>query len=158
MSTDEHLANLFEAIKLNPDEAALHVNLCDVYFSAAPAERAFIRMMVIATPDLCRRLERWVPEVKDDDPGRYLELRLAALSIRDGRPDARDSLLSLATDWLFAEGQGIDPAPYFRAAGQLSNQDGPHSAGKLIEGMLLPERRATLLEDARKLLSGGDPQ
>lgn len=129
---DTHSTELFE-------------ELCDDYMAASPQERARIRAFVDANRELISTLEHWHPPYEDEDPGRYLELKLMSISILDGGPDYRDTLLRLAAEWRAAEEHGIDPRPYFSAAARISNGEGEHNAKDLIRQITREPRRNQFL-------------
>jgi acyl carrier protein len=141
-------------VKLNrllaePRSTALFEELCDDYIAASPRRRAAIREAVASNRELVSTLEHWHPPYEQEDLGRYLELKLTSISILDGRPDYRDTLLRLAAEWEAAEKRGFDPRPYFNAAARISTDEREHSAKGLIRQITRESRRNQLLRGMR---------
>lgn len=148
MDIESIIADLQE----NPRDTTHFEALCDLYTAATPDQRDQIRAFVASNRELVSALEHWSPPGLEDDPARRLELKLLSVSIRDGSPDWRDVLLRLAAEWYHAEEQGVDPAPIFRAAANLSNDQGEHHAKGLIRQLLREPRRKNLYDDLQRFM------
>jgi hypothetical protein len=105
---------------------ALFDELAGDYLAAElPQERAKLRAWIGAEPLLFRALWSYVEQAPELIRGpadeRRLELALAAVSLDDGRVDARQRDAALGRLYLAAARAGIDPRPAFQKVAARSN-------------------------------------
>jgi hypothetical protein len=141
---------MLDQLKTDPKNTAPFEELCDIYMAARPAQREAIRQFVFSNRDLLSALEHWMPGMREENPERYLQLQLASVSVRNGYPDYRDTLLFLVALWDFAEERGIAPQPLFSAAARISDDVDVHDAKGLIRQTMRPARRDQLRRGALK--------
>ena len=141
---------MLDQLKTDPRNTAPFEELCGIYMAARPAQREAIRQFVSSNRDLLSALEHWMPGMREETPERYLQLQLMSVSMRNGYPDYRDTLLFLVALWDFAEERGIDPRPLFSAAARISDDVDVHNAKGLIRQTMRPARRDQLRRGARK--------
>jgi hypothetical protein len=104
-------------------------DLCSIYLQAPARQRSNMREAIGKDKDARRSLACYIAmaieEFYSTGQPTWLVRGLVAISIEDLRRDFRDSFGELGLLYQYAVRAGIDPTPYFRAVGDLSNPQVP---------------------------------
>lgn len=131
---DKQLSSLESAITIAADQSSLSSadvlheqlnELCVRYLSMDDRERSELRRKVGNQKHLLwafREHIAWAARrIQSPADAQHLHAGLAAASIEDARVDFRDTFMSLGELYIAAFNHGIEPLPYFREVGGLSN-------------------------------------
>lgn len=126
--------------------------ICQMYLAADRELRAEVRAAVAANETVRQSLlystlqevgsGPFLAEVarradSEGQPVRYLRAALLAVSLTDGFPDSRDTLMWLADLWREMQAHGVDPAPHYQQIGEISSDEPLHMIGGPTSLMIL---------------------
>ena len=140
------------------DMYALLDQLCPIYLSAGPQQRAEIRSAVSDKEGIWSGLINYVYRAADrlqsSADREWLRLGLAAVSIEDCRIDFRDTVVALAELYVATEKAGIDPEPHFREVAELSSHQVSSGGSTSVSEILAKFDSYAVLKERRNQSEG----
>ena len=119
---NEQINDLLAQLRENPQDGDTIAALAEFYLDTTNDQRALIHQTTAHTQPIYQALWDWEPADKEENPERYLRLRLAALAMADGWPNPRTVPARINELSAFARENCIDPAPHLQNLAVISTR------------------------------------